>query len=68
MKKRKLDIAEGDKVYFHSGNFEGLSGVVTKIDIQDSSAPYGFVHEVKLSNGQIGFIEKSEHWVFEEKQ
>ena len=62
IKERGLCI--GTKVQFHSGNFEGLTGVVTKIDWQSAhhNAIYGFYHTVELSDGRIGFIEKSEHF------
>ena len=45
----------GDKVKFVSGNFQGLNS-------NDKRAMYGYLHTVKLSNGAIGYIEKSEHY------
>ena len=64
--KNKKKIKVGDEVHFHSGNFEGLSGTVTKVDWNSANhqALYGFHHTVALSNGKTGFIEKSEHWDF----
>ena len=63
-KKNKNDLSVGDKVEFYSGNFEGLTGEIINIDWQSTSpkAIYGFLHTVKLSNGNTGFIEKGEHW------
>jgi len=64
MKKLKV----GDKVNFISGNFAGLTGVITKTDYnsKNQNAIYGFYHEVLLSNGKTGFIEKSEHFIMED--
>lgn len=64
--KKKKQIAVGDKVIFNSGNFEGLTGEVLVVDWYSThpDAIYGFRHKVKLSNGKIGYIEKSEHWNF----
>jgi len=64
MTKRKSEIAVGDKVFFRSGNFEGLYGQVLEVDFENQKAPFGFHHKVQLSNGKIGFIEKNEHWVY----
>ena len=58
--KNKLKI--GDKVGFHSGNYEGLTGEIIGIDY--NSGIYGVKYTVKLSNNEIGYIEKSEHWHF----
>jgi len=62
--KPKRKLAVGDSVKFISGNFYGLTGQVKKVDwnSEHPNAIYGFYHEVLLSNGNIGFIEKSEHW------
>jgi hypothetical protein len=62
----KSSIKKGDKVRFDTGNYSGLTGVVSKIDwnSKDKRAIYETLHEVDLSNGTKGFIEKSEHWVF----
>lgn len=64
--KSKSKIKVGDKVVFHSGNFAGLTGVITHIDWKSKheSAIYGVRHQVKLSDGRIGYIEKSEHWKY----
>jgi transcription antitermination factor NusG len=53
-----------DKVKFHSGNYAGLTGVITETDWNSKhpKAIYGVWHTVKLSNGKIGHIEKSEHY------
>lgn len=61
---KKADLQIGSKVHFHSGNFAGLSGVITEIDWESKhpNAIFGFYHKVELSDGRIGFIEKSEHW------
>jgi len=66
MKKDKQDISVGDKIAFHSGNFDGLTGIVIKTNHNstDKRALFGYLHTVKLSNNQIGYIEKSEHWHF----
>lgn len=67
MKERhKSTLKIGDKVRFHSGNYEGLTGEITKVDWNSHhpKAIFGIWHEVKLDNGKIGNIEKSEHWHF----
>lgn len=66
MKTNKSKLEVGDKVEFHSGNFQGLTGEITHTDwnSKHEKAIYGIRHTVKLSNGQIGYIEKSEHWHF----
>ena len=65
MKNKKM-IKEGDKIIFTSGNFQGMTAVVNKINFNsiNPKANYGFYHEVVLSNGNIGYIEKAEHWEF----
>ena len=65
MKKNILKIKVGDKVEFHSGNFAGLKGEITHTDYNSSHplAIYGIWHTVKLSNGEIGYIEKSKHFI-----
>jgi transcription antitermination factor NusG len=65
-KKSKSKIAVGDKVNFISGNFKGLTGEVKNVDFKSTNpkAIYGFYHEVLLSDGRTGFIEKGEHWEF----
>lgn len=57
-------LEEGDKLKFVSGNFYGLTGVVTELNFNsnDKDAIYGYLHTVQLSNGKTGYIEKSEHW------
>jgi transcription antitermination factor NusG len=57
-------IKIGDKVKFNSGNFIGLTGIITKVNFNSNSkkAMFGYLHEVKLSNNKTGFIEKSEHY------
>lgn len=64
--KTKKDISVGDKVKFISGNFAGLTGEIIKTDWESKEprAIYGVWHEVKLSNGETGHIEKSEHWEY----
>lgn len=64
--KKKGNIKVVDKVRFHSGNYEGLTGTVTAVDwdSNNSLAIFRVWHEVELSNGEIGHIEKSEHWDF----
>jgi ribosomal protein L24 len=58
----KLKI--GDEVLFLSGNFEGLTGEVISVDYNSTKkeAIYGYYHTVQLSNGEIGYVEKSEHY------
>lgn len=65
-KKKKKDIQVGDKVYFHSGNFNGLHGIIKQVDLQSTHprAIYGIWITVELSDGRIGYINKSEHWEF----
>lgn len=60
----KRNIQKGDNVYFHSGNFKGLKGIIMSVDwnSKDEKAIFGFLHTVKLENGIMGYIEKSEHW------
>ena len=64
--RSKKSIKVGDSLVFNSGNFEGLTGKVVHLDFnsKDKRAIYGYFHTVELSNGQIGYIEKSEHWSF----
>ena len=64
--KKKSEIKEGDKVIFTSGNFQGMTAVVNKLNFNSKNpkAIYGIYHQVVLSNGNIGYIEKSEHWEF----
>ena len=64
--KPKSKIKVGDKVVFHSGNFSGLTGKIIATDFNSKKprAIYGILHTVKLSDGRIGYIEKSEHWHF----
>lgn len=64
--KKKQDISVGDKIVFISGNYDGLTGIVTRIDFYstDKRAMFGYLHEVRLSDGNVGYIEKSEHWKY----
>lgn len=66
MSRSKKTLKVGDNVVFSTGNYSGLTGVITEIDLNSKlpNAIYGFYHTVKLSNGHIGHIEKSEHWQF----
>ena len=59
-------IKEGDKILFTSGNYQGMTAVVSKVDFasENKNAIYGYYNDVILSNGKVGHIEKSEHWVF----
>lgn len=61
---RRTDLKIGTNVHFHSGNFEGLDGIIENIDWKSKhpNAIFGFYHKVKLSNGNYGFIEKSDHF------
>lgn len=67
MKRKQLE--KGDTVEFVTGNFSGLTGVVIKTDFHSNhkNAIYGYYHEVLLSDGRTGFIEKSEHWIYASK-
>lgn len=60
--KSKSKLSVGDEVKFHSGNFEGLTGKVIKVEYGKQFEPYGLRFTVELSNGKIGYIEKAEHW------
>ena len=60
--KAKNKLSVGDEVKFHSGNFNGLTGVITTLKYNVPDTPYGLRFTVKLSNGKIGYIEKAEHW------
>lgn len=62
--KAKNKLSVGDEVKFHSGNFNGLTGVITEVKYNVPDTPYGLKFTVKLSNGKIGYIEKAEHWHF----
>jgi transcription antitermination factor NusG len=64
--KSKNCIQEGDKILFTSGNYQGMTAVVSKVDFtsKNKNAIYGYYHDVILSNGKVGHIEKSEHWEF----
>ena len=58
--KKKKDVKVGAKVIFNTGNYAGLTGTITKVDWESKNpnAIYGFYHEVLLSNGKTGYIEK----------
>ena len=62
-KKDKI-LKAGDEVKFNSGNYSGLTGVIIETDwsSKNPKAIYGAWHTVKLSNGEISHIEKSEHY------
>ena len=62
--KSKSKLSVGDQVKFHSGNFEGLTGTITKVEYGKQFEPFAIRFTVELSNGKIGYIEKSEHWHF----
>lgn len=66
MRKQKQDLELGDILYFHNGNFYGLTGKVIEINHNSNHprAMYGYLHKVLLSNGSIGYIEKDEHWEY----
>jgi hypothetical protein len=66
MKKNKLAI--GDRVEFHSGNFKGLTGIITEMRYNVPGTLYGFQCTVALCTGGTGYIEKSEHWTITENQ
>lgn len=67
VKKMNMKISDmfpvGTKVSFHSGNYVGLDGVIANVDenSKDPRAIYGYLLTVRLSNGEIGYIEKTEH-------
>jgi transcription antitermination factor NusG len=62
----KKKLKKGDVIKFISGNYQDLHATVLETDFEskDKRAMYGYLHTVQLSNGEIGFIEKSEHWRF----
>ena len=62
--KTRNRLKKGDKIEFVSGNYKGLTGVIIDIKYGLVNTPYGLMYSVKLSNGKIGYIEKSEHWKF----
>lgn len=64
--RSKQTLRLGDKVIFNTGNYAGLTGVITNLDwnSKHENAIFGFYHTVQLSNGNIGHIEKSAHWRF----
>jgi transcription antitermination factor NusG len=64
------ELKKGDNIKFVSGNFQGLFATVSDVDYdsKDKRAMYGYLHTVQLSNGKIGYIEKSEHWRYVLKQ
>ncbi len=64
--KTKRKIQEGDKIIFVSGNFQGLTATVVKTDwsATNPEAIFGIYHEVLLSDGRTGYIEKSEHFQY----
>ena len=53
----------GQRLFFHSGNFVGSHGTVTRVDDVSThpSAIYGFLIYVTLDEGKEVFVEKSEH-------
>lgn len=66
MARSKKTLKVGDSVVFNTGNYAGLTGVITEIDwhSKHKNAICGFYHTVQLSNGHLGHIEKPEHWQF----
>jgi len=66
MKRSKKTLKVGDSIIFNTGNYAGLTGLITDINwnSKHKNAIYGFYHTVKLSNGCIGYIEKYEHLDF----
>ncbi len=60
--KTKSNLSVGDEVIFHSGNYSGLTGVITEVSYNAPDTPYGLRFTVKLSNGNLGYIEKAEHF------
>jgi len=43
-------------VKFHSGNYEGLTGVITEVKYNYPDTPYRVRFMVKLSNGQYFYL------------
>jgi transcription antitermination factor NusG len=66
MTRLKKTLKVGDNVVFNTGNYSGLTGVITEINwnSKHKNAICGYYHTVRLSSGLIGHIEKSEHWQF----
>lgn len=62
--RKKTSLKIGDEVKFNSGNFSGLTGTIINNNILTENSIHGFLYKVKLSNGNFGYIEKSEHWDF----
>jgi len=64
--KNKKNLKAGDKIIFTSGNLSGMTGFVNKLDFnsENPKAIHGIYHEIVLSNGNISYLEKSEHWDF----
>lgn len=64
--KAKKQVKKGDVIKFISGNFKGLHATILEVNFssKDERAIYGYLHTIELSNGKIGYIEKSEHWRF----
>jgi transcription antitermination factor NusG len=60
----RKQLKNGDKVKFVSGNYYPLTGEILETDFKskDKRAMYGYLHSVKLADGEVGYIEKSEHW------
>jgi hypothetical protein len=50
-------------VKFISGNFKGLTGKCINVE-EKEDALYGTLLTFQLSNGDIGYAEKSEHFEF----
>ena len=48
-------------VRFHSGNFYGLTGLVTNVE-RSSDFMFGVRLTFQLSDGRIGYAQKSEHF------
>lgn len=66
--KYKDQIKKGDRIYFNSGNFVFNYGTIINVDwySKDKRAIFGFLHTVKLDDNRIVYIEKSEHWDYED--
>lgn len=65
-RRTKSKLKVDDEVMFVGGNFDGLTAKVIATDYESKhqNAIFGYHHTVMLSNGNVGYIEKSEHWEY----
>jgi len=64
--KQKSSVSVGDELLFVKGQYVSLTGKVLSVDwrSKDPRSFYGMLVAVSLSNGEIGYLENSDHWEY----